>query len=152
MPYMYAYDESTEKTYQPPKMPTNRKMWKLVLLSIVTLGIYGIFFFVPFSYDLDKISPRRDGSRTMSYALAYFLSMITFSIVMIIWHYQIASRIEEALSERGIPYDFGTKTFWGWYFFGTLILVGPFIYFHKLCTAMNLLCEDYNKNPAPQAA
>ena len=152
MPYKYAYDESAEKTYQPPKMPTNRKMWKLVLLSIVTLGIYGIFFFVPFSYDLDKISPRRDGSRTMSYALAYFLSMITFSIVMIIWHYQIASRIEQALSERGIAYDFGTSTFWGWYFFGTFILVGPFIYFHKLCTAMNLLCEDYNKNPAPQAA
>ncbi len=88
----------------------------------------------------------------MSYALAYFLSMITFSIVMIIWHYQIASRIEQALSERGIAYDFGTSTFWGWYFFGTFILVGPFIYFHKLCTAMNLLCEDYNKNPAPQAA
>ena len=71
---------------------------------------------------------------------------------MIIWHYQIASRIEQALSERGIAYDFGTSTFWGWYFFGTFILVGPFIYFHKLCTAMNLLCEDYNKNPAPQAA
>ena len=27
MPYKYAYDESTEKTYQPPKMPTNRKMY-----------------------------------------------------------------------------------------------------------------------------
>ncbi len=40
MPYKYAYDESTEKTYQPPKMPTNRKMWKLVLLSIVTRSEY----------------------------------------------------------------------------------------------------------------
>lgn len=57
MPYKYAYDESTEKTYQPPKMPTNRKMWKLVLLSIVTLGIYGIFFFVPFPTIWTKFHP-----------------------------------------------------------------------------------------------
>ena len=28
--------------------------------------------------------------------------------------------------------------------FGSFILVGEFVYFHKLCTAMNLLCEDYN--------
>ena len=52
----------------------------------------------------------------------------------------------KALEERGIAYDFGTSDFWGWYFLGSLVIVGPFIYFHKLCTAMNLLCEDYNKN------
>jgi hypothetical protein len=39
---------------------------------------------------------------------------------------------------------FGTSSFWGWYFLGSFIFIGPFVYFHKLCTAMNLLCEDYN--------
>ena len=34
--------------------------------------------------------------------------------------------------------------FRGWYFLGSFIFVGPFVYFHKLCTAMNLLCEDFN--------
>ena len=27
---------------------------------------------------------------------------------------------------------------------GSFIFVGPFVYIHKLCKAMNLLSEDYN--------
>ena len=37
-------------------------------------------------------------------------------------------------------------SFWGWGILGSLILVGPFIYTHKLLTAMNLLSADYNVN------
>lgn len=82
----------------------------------------------------------------MSYAVAYIASLLTFSIVLAIWFHGLSQRIEEALEERNISYEFRPSTFWGWYYFGSLIIVGPFIYFHKLCTAMNLLCEDYNKN------
>ena len=149
--YKYAYDDYGEKKYTPSKLKTNRQMWKLMLLNILTLGIYSIIFFIPFSYDIDKVAPRRDGRRTMNFIGAYLLSLFTFAIVMDIWHYQIASRVEDALSERSITYDFGTGDFWGWFIFGSLILVGPFIYFHKLCKAMNLLCEAYNeKNGAKQ--
>lgn len=63
---------------------------------------------------------------------------------MDIWHYQIAERIEDALGKRNIDYDFGKKDFW---LLGSLILIGPFVYFHKLCKAMNFLCEHYNENP-----
>ncbi len=146
MAYKYHYDDE-EKEYKPPKLQTNRSMWKLMILTILTLGIYSIFFFIPFSFDLDKIAPKSDHSKTMNYLFAYILSLFTFSIVLIIWHHLIAERVEEALVKRNINYKFGTNTFWGWYFFGSFILVGPFIYFHKLCKAMNLLCEHYNNNP-----
>lgn len=146
MAYKYAYDYE-EKEYKPPKLTTNRNMWKLMLLNIVTLGIYSIFFFIPFSFDIDKVAPKGDRSKTMNYIFAYVLSILTFSIVIIVWHYQIAKRVEEALEKRDIDYEFGTSDFWGWYFFGSFILIGSFVYFHKLCKAMNLLCEDYNENP-----
>ena len=146
MAYKYPYDID-EKKYEPPKLKTNRNMWKLIILQILTLGIYGIMFFIPFSYDLDKVSPKRDHTKTMNYLWAYILSIFTFSIVLTVWHYQIAERVEVALNRRSIDYEFTTGTFWGWGFFGSLIIVGPFIYYHKLCRAMNLLCEDYNKNP-----
>ena len=61
--YMYDYEE---KEYKLPKLPTNRKMWKLMLFSILTLGLYGIFFFIPLAFDIDKVAPRRDGERTMN--------------------------------------------------------------------------------------
>ena len=118
-----------------------------MLLNILTLGIYSICFFIPFSFDLDKIAPKSDRSKTMNFLFAYIFSLFTFSIVLVVWHYSIARRVEEALAKRNISYDFGTSSFWGWYFFGSLILIGPFVYFHKLCKAMNLLCEDYNERP-----
>lgn len=142
----HTYDYEA-KPYIPRKLATNRNMWKLMILNILTLGIYGVVFFMPFSFDLDKIAPRRDGSKTMNYFLAYVLSFFTLNIVLTYWHYQIAARIEDALSRRRISYEFKTSDFWLWFFFGSLILVGPFVYFHKLCKAMNLLCADYNENP-----
>lgn len=146
MAYKYPYYDD-EKKYVAPKLQTNRSMWKLMILNIITLDIYSIFFFIPFSFDLDKIDPRRERGKTMNYLFAYILSMFSFSIVILAWHYQIASRIEEALKRRKINYDFSTSDFWSWYFFGSFILIGPFVYFHKLCTAMNLLCQSYNEKP-----
>ena len=147
MAYQYQYDYGNEKKYTPPKLDTNRKMWKLMLFNILTLGIYSIFFFIPLSFDLDKVAPKKDHSKTMNYLFAHVAAYFTLSIVVDVWHYQIAARIEESLERRQIEYEFGTSDFWGWLIFGSLILVGPFVYFHKLCKAMNLLCADYNEKP-----
>ena len=146
MAYKYPYDYE-EKEAPRTKLTTARSMWKLMILSILTLGVYGVIFFIPLSFELDKISPRSDGSKQMNYLWAYLLSVFSFSIVLTIWQYQTANRISEALEQRGIDYEFGTGDFWAWFFFGSFILIGPFIYFHKLCRAMNLLCADYNENP-----
>lgn len=147
MPYPYSYDDEA-RNYKAPKLTTNRNMWKFMILNILTLGIYSLCFFIPFSYELDKVSPPREKDKTLSFLAAYILSIFTFSIVMMAWHYHIAQRIEEALSERGVAEDFGTGDFWMWYVFGSFILVGHFIYLHKLCKAMNALCEDYNQKEA----
>ena len=144
MAYQYPYNNE-EKTVKPSELQTNRSMWKVMILSILTLGIYSIIFFIPFSFDLDKIHPRADRSKSLNYVWAFFLSILTAAIALDIWHYQTAERIEDALTKRKINYDFGTSDFWNNFIFGSLIIVGPFIYMYKLCKAMNLLCEDYNK-------
>ena len=145
MAYKYPYNDENKK-YQHPKLQTNRNMWKLMILSVLTLGIYSIYFFSPFDYELEKIAPTREKNKLMPYGVAYLVAYFTFAIVMVFWQHELAKRIEDALTARGITTDFSTNDFWGWYFFGSLTVVGPYIYFHKLCKAMNLLCEDYNKN------
>jgi len=149
---MPKYDRFGEEIveYRPSKLPTDRSMWKLMLLSILTLGLYNIFFFIPFSFDIDKVAPKEDRSKTVNFLFAYVLALFTFAIVLDVWHYSIASRVEEALHKRNIDYEFGTTDFWGWFFFGSLILIGPFVYFHKLCKAMNLLCAAYNEETGAQ--
>jgi hypothetical protein len=145
MAYRYPYHEEAI-AYRPQPLRTDRKMWKLMLFHILTFGISSIFFFIPFSYELEKISPAREGHKLINYAIAYLASLFTFSIIMTIWFFELTKRVEAALEERGIADGFGIGDFWCWYCLGSLILVGPFIYFHKLCKAMNLLCEDYNKS------
>ena len=146
MAYKYPYDTYEENRYTPPKLETNRSMWKLMILSLLTFGLYSILFFIPFSFDLDKAAPKRDRSKTMNFLWAYLLSLLTFSLVIDIWHYGIASRVSDALEERKIDYNFSTADFWLWFLLGSLILVGPFVYFHKLCKAMNLICQNYNES------
>jgi CBS domain containing-hemolysin-like protein len=76
--------------------------------------------------------------------ITLILSYFTLAIVLDIWFYQITERVEEALDKCNIKYEFSTSDFWTYYILGSFVLVGPFIYMHKLCTAMNLLCEHYN--------
>ena len=145
MAYRYPYDEE-QVQYKPEPLRTDRKMWKMMILHVLTFGISSIFFFIPLSYELEKISPARERNKLINYAVAYVVSLFTASIVLTFWFYELTKRVEEALEERGIAHELSTGDFWGWYFFGSFIIVGPFVYFHKLCTAMNLLCEDYNKS------
>ena len=144
-PYDLDYEAaSKEKAHKEPVLATNRQMWKLMLFSYLTCGIYTILFFIPFSFDIDKVAPKRDGGKTFNYLFAYLLALVTGNIALWVWFYHITDRVEEALANRGIDYSFGMSDVWGWYVLGSFILVGPFVYFHKLCTAMNLLCEDFN--------
>ncbi len=114
MSYVYRYNDEPDALKVAPKLRTDRTPWKVILLAIVTLSFYELFFFSSISFDIDKIAQRSDGKKTMNYALAIILALFTFSIVMLVWFHQICVRIDDALSEREIDYDFGARTYWLW--------------------------------------
>ena len=128
------------------QLKTNRSLLKFILLSIITLGIYGIVVMSKVSTDINTIASRYDGKKTMHYCLVLFIfSWLTLGIVPLVWSHRISARIGNELNRRGIDYKFGAGTFWGWGILGILILVGPFIYTHKLLKSMNLLSADFNQ-------
>ena len=127
------------------QLKTNRSLLKFILLSLVTFGIYSIVVMSSISTDINTIASRYDGKKTMHYCLVLFvLSGLTLGIFPLIWKHQLSERIGNELTRRGIDFQFGAETFWLWGVLGSFILVGPFIYTHKLLQSMNLLCEDYN--------
>ena len=129
------------------QLKTNRGLAKFILLSIVTLGIYAIVFMSSVSGDVNIICSRYDGKKTMHYCLLLFIiSPLTLGIATVVWMHKISNRIGNELERRGLNYSFGASDFWIWDILGSIILVGPFIYLHKLSKAMNTLCEDYNVN------
>lgn len=129
------------------KLKTNRGLIKLILLSIITFGIYPLVVMSSISTDINVIASRYDGKKTMHYCLLVFIfTGLTFGIAPLVWYHRISKRIGNELNRRGISYSFGAGSFWGWNILGALIGIGPLVYTHKLFKAMNLLCADYNVN------
>lgn len=138
------YDD--ERVPAPAPLKTDRNGIVFYVLNLLTLGLYSMFFFMSFQHDIDKITTRHSDRKAFPFLLAFLLSYFTVNIVMMCWFYQLTEQVELELARREINYDFNTSnTFWGWYFFGSLILVGPMIFCYRLCHAMNLICEDYNR-------
>ncbi len=124
-------------------LKTNRSLVKVIFLSLITCGIYELWFWSTVGEDLNILVPT--GKRTMHFLLiSLIFSYLTLGIAPLVWMHRISNKAGDACRMRGINYDFGAGTFWLWGVLGSLIVVGPFIYLHKLCTAMNLACNSYN--------
>ncbi len=129
------------------KLKTNKGLLKTILLSFITLGIYSIVVMSAVSSDINIVASRYDGKKTMHFCLLYFLvSPITCGIAAIVWYHNISSRIGKELKRRGIFYSFGAADFWLWNVLGSFIVIGPFIYLHKMFKAVNLMNKHYNIN------
>lgn len=126
-------------------LSTTRGLLKYILLSLVTFGIYGLVAMSSVSNDINLIASRYDGKKTMHFCLLTFIVLpITFGIAGLVWYNNISARIGQELMRRGIDYKFSASDFWLWDILGACIIVGPFIYMHKLFVAMNKLSEHYN--------
>lgn len=136
------------ENYAPAnQLQTNRSLGKFILLSVFTLGIYSIVFYNKVRKDMNLMCGNHNGQPSMNYwLLILIITPITLGIGYLVWFHKISTRIGAEMRYRNIQYDFGASTFWLWNILGSIIIVGPFIYVHKLCTAMNMLAEHYNIN------
>ena len=114
------------------------------LLNIITLGIYGLVVMSHISQEINTIATDYDRKTTPFYCLAAFLSAVTLGIYGVIYMNALSGRIGRELKRRSISYKFDEGSYWGWGVFGALIIIGPFIYYHKLFKSMKKLIEDYN--------
>ena len=127
------------------RMKTDRDLLMFILLSIVTFGIYSIYFFSVISTDINLIASRWDGRKTMHFCLLIFLvEPLTLGIGGFVWFHNLSNRIGGELRRRGIDYSFDATNFWLWNVLGSLIIIGPFVYLYQLCKALNLLSSHYN--------
>ena len=137
-------------TTAPQTMPrrqlnSRRGLIKTILLSIITLGIYGLVIYTKFSDEINITATKYDGKKTMNFCLLFFLvGPITFEIGTLVWFHRFSKRVGAELKRRNINYGFGASSFWIWNTIGLLIIVGPLVYLYKLCKAMNLINADYN--------
>ena len=142
----YGHNQYGRQGNRPAvQLSTNFSLAKMFWLGLITCGIYEIVMLSKMSVYINTIASRYDGRKTMHFCLVTFVfSWLTFGILPIVWFHKLSSRMGAELRRRGINYNFSAKHFWLWEILGSIIICGPFIYTHKLCTAMNLLAGDYN--------
>lgn len=146
-PNQPVQQSAPQQTAPAGQLKTNRGLLKFILLNIITLGIYSLVIFSGISSDINVIASRYDGKKTMHFCLLFFLvGPITLGIADIVWFHRISNRIGNELKRRQIAYSFSASDYWLWNVLGAAIVIGPFVYLHKLFKAMNMLSENYNIN------
>ena len=87
-------------------MVQQRKIAKYVLLQIVTLGIYGLFFWSDWTEDVNKMC-EDDNKERANYILVFVLDIFTFGIFSLIWNYSMSERMYRIAPKYGIELKYG---------------------------------------------
>lgn len=95
-----------------------------VILNIITLRIYGLIYLCFVAKDVNSFHRRK----MAPYPLVWILDFLFLGIPSIIWLSTLSRRVEEEALSLGITHpSTGFAKFFNWNFFGSLIIVGPFI-------------------------
>lgn len=79
-------------------MSRDRNIATCIILTIVTCGIYGIYWFIVLT---DEIG-REAGDSSISGGVAFLLTLVTCNIYGIYWAYKMGQLLDDAKRRRGI--------------------------------------------------
>lgn len=79
-------------------MIKERNIVTCILLSIVTCGIYGLYWFITLTDD----ASRANDDPSFTGVKAFLLTLVTCGIYNIYWNYKIGKEMFEANQKRGI--------------------------------------------------
>ncbi len=119
---------------------------KTFLLSLITFSIYFLITMMNVGNDVNTVATPKDGKQTMNYILLVICAPFTLGIAYFVWNHRLCNRIKAESDRRNIPCELSAGNFWLWSTIGLITVVGPWIYIHKLFTAVNNLNADYNAN------
>ena len=133
------------------RVKTDRSVLIYFLLSLVTCGIYGLFFVHRLAADVNEMC-KDDGKNTQGLLVYILLSIVTCGIYGIVWWFGVAERVSLAAQRRGVrDVDCSGATFLLWYLLGVFLSSFVFgiafmvIAYYKLFDGCNKVGEHYNR-------
>lgn len=109
---------------------------KVILLSILTCNIYGIFFLYEYDRDLRQLCTHSTRVTT-EYLLAFVLSIFTCGLFMYYWYYTIFVKEAEEAAATGVLFNVEDPLVMA------ICMVIPFFGTYLLCDNFNkLLCAN----------
>lgn len=73
-----------------------------IILSIVTCGIYAIYWFICMTDDIRQITNTPEDT---SGGLSFLLSLVTCGIYQLYWYYKMGDKLDLYRTSRGYPHN-----------------------------------------------
>lgn len=128
------------------RVEENRSLVVVILLSIVTCGIYGYYFLYTIARDVNIVC-QGDGKETSGLLVFILLSFVTCGIYAWIWYYNIGNRMAENAPRYGLNFQENGTTLIMWLLFGSLLCgIGQFVAMYIVIKNMNALAHAYNNS------
>ena len=127
------------------RITCRRSLLKLIVFSMLTLGIYALYFQHAIAKDMNEMC-RGDGKSTAGLLKFILFSVFTLGIYTFVWYYSIANRIEEnARRQYGLNLPISGGKVLMWYIPGSLLFgIGPFVAWHIIIKNTNVLAAFHN--------
>ena len=98
-------------------MITKRNIVLCIIFSFITCGIYGIYWFICLTNEVNALS-KQEGT---SGVLAFIFTVITCGIYGFYWAYKMGEKLDIAKQNRGIPASNGGILYLLLFIFGGII-------------------------------
>ena len=129
-------------------MIKKRKLGKFIFLNLITLGIYGLFFWSKWTKDLNTICDG-DDKESGHYVLVFILDIFSFGINALIWNYQMVERMYQKAKDYNITLKHGGMFVMIWRILPIISSVYKIKYLNKLAEAYNATVEAAPAVEAP---
>jgi hypothetical protein len=130
-------------------MIKKRGLAGLIILSIITFGIYSWYWIHRLAKDVNAIC-EGDGKKTGGLLKYVLLGLITFGIYDLVWVYMLGERLQDNGPKYNLTFKEGGGAVLLWLILGSFIIVGPFIALHIIIKNTNALADEYNKKLEPR--
>lgn len=87
-------------------MLKKKKLGLFIFLNIITLGIYGIFFWYKWTEDVNTLCDG-DDKDSANYLLVLLLDIFSLGIYTLVWNYQMAERMYQKAADYGVELKHG---------------------------------------------
>ena len=119
-----------------------RSFFVYVLLSILTLGIYHIYFWTKISNDVETLC-EGDGKKTMKYVFCFLLNFVTLGIFGFVWKFKLAERLRTNAARYNLNFSESGGLVLALSIFANLFFIPQFV-LTKNFNALAVAYNDYN--------
>jgi hypothetical protein len=106
-------------------MVNQRNVGLAIIFSLITCGIYSIYWFIVLTNDVGKLS----GDYTFTGGKHFLLTLVTCGIWSFIWAYQVGKQVGEAQRQRGVMVSDNSILYLVLTFFGLGIVTHALVQF-----------------------